>query len=108
VTIDGGGLHWVYNVNPPYGIIEAHAEVLCSPPVCSPPRPCTPNPCAPGQFNYNSGCLGTTNPQSYPSHWEGDAPVCASGSYWLIFHAKIAGTSTSSDSCDTIACGSNL
>lgn len=35
VTIDGNGILWVYNINPPYGIIEAHAEVLCSPPDCS-------------------------------------------------------------------------
>ncbi|KAI9767339.1 MAG: hypothetical protein M1840_005748 [Geoglossum simile] len=102
-TISGTSIHWVYNVDPDYGIIEAHADIICGsniPSHTTPPK--TGDPCIPGKFTKNSGCI---SPVVAGQPWSGDY-TCAGGHFSLIFHAKIAHfiDATSTETCNAIAC----
>jgi len=96
VTVTSAGVTWSFNPTSPYGLIEAHVDLLCGP--IPPKNPPKDNPCAPGQYTYNSGCL---NYQA-GKPWLGTAPACADGKYWAIFHAKIS--KTGSTSCSAPVC----
>jgi len=87
VTIVGTTVSWSYNPSPGYGIIEAHADILCNnalPAHKTPPQ--SMDPCVPGKFTKNSGCL---TPVVNGKSWTGSY-TCSSNPYALIFHAKIA------------------